>query len=73
MGKIVRRKMAGMEPVMEWSAGDPASVQEAQELLRREIDDGFTAVHSQDGRNEPVTELPVDAELIILTTAMGGG
>lgn len=73
MGKIVRRKMTGMEPVLEWSADDPASLQAAQERLRREIDDGFTAVHSHDGRNEPVTELPEDAELIILTTAMGGG
>lgn len=62
-----------MEPVMEWSADDPASVREAAELILRETDDGFTAVHSHDGRNEPVTELPEDAELIILTTAMGGG
>ena len=73
MGKIVRRKRAGMDPVMEWSADDPSSVQAAQECLRREIEDGFMAVHSYDGKNEPVTDLPEDAELIILTTAMGGG
>ncbi len=73
MGKIVRRLMTEYEPVAEWSADDPASYQAAQEILRKEIDNGFTAVESKDGRNEPVTELPQDAELVILTTAMGGG
>lgn len=73
MGKIVRRLISEMQPVAEWSADDPASVEAAQEVLRREIDAGFTAVAHTAGHNEPVTELPQDAEMIILTTAMGGG
>ena len=73
MGKIVRRTMTEYEPVIEWSADDDASFAEAEEVFKREVDAGFNAVHSSDGRNEPVTELPKDADLIILTTAMGGG
>lgn len=73
MGKIVRRLMTEYQDVAEWSADDPGSYEAAQEILRKEIDAGFTAVESRDGRNEPVTELPQDAELVILTTAMGGG
>jgi len=73
MGKIVRRLLSEYQPVIEWSADDPASYAAAQKVLRDGLDDGFTAVESRDGRNEPVTELPRDAELVILTTAMGGG
>lgn len=73
MGKIVRRLMTEMQPVAEWSADDPASYEAAQAILRKEIDAGFTAVAHSQGRNEPVTELPQDAEMVILTTAMGGG
>lgn len=73
MGKIVRRLMTEYEPVIEWSADDPSSFAEAQEVFRREIDAGYNAVHSSEGHNEPVMELPKDADLIILTTAMGGG
>lgn len=73
MGKIVRRLMMEMQPVIEWSADDEESFAAAQQVLRDEMDAGYIAVHSSEGRNEPVTELPRDAELVILTTAMGGG
>ena len=73
MGKIVRRTMEEYEPVIEWSADDAGSFEAAEKVFRDELEAGFTAVHSSDGRNEPVTELPQDADLIIITTAMGGG
>ena len=73
MGKIVRRLMTEYQPVTEWSADDPGSYEAAQKLLRDELEAGYTAVESRDGSNEPVTELPRDAELVILITAMGGG
>jgi hypothetical protein len=73
MGKIVRRLMNGYEDVAEWSSDDPASYEAAQATLKREIDHGYEAVSQVDGRNEPVHDLPQDAELVILTTAMGGG
>jgi hypothetical protein len=73
MGKIVRRTLGGDETVVEWSASDPDSVREASEALQREIDAGYVAVQGGEGRNEPVAELPADADLIILTMPMGGG
>ncbi len=73
MGKIVRRMMTGYEDVAEWTPGDPASYQAAQETLRHEMESGYNAVIQVNGRNEPVHELPEDAEQVILVTAMGAG
>ena len=71
MGVLLRRVLDGHERVAEWSADDEASIEEARQLLRQELDAGYIAVPG-DG-NEPVTELPVDAEAVILTMPMGGG
>ena len=38
-----------------------------------ELEAGYVAVEGGEGRNEPVDELPADAELVILTMPMGGG
>jgi hypothetical protein len=73
MGKIVRRTLGGDEVVEEWSADDPDSVRRASDALRREVDAGYVAVQGGEGRNEPVDDLPPDADLVILTMPMGGG
>jgi hypothetical protein len=73
MGKLLRRTLDGDETVAEWSADDPDSVHAAGEAMRREVDAGYMAVLGGDGRNEPVQELPADADLVILTMPMGGG
>ena len=73
MGKLVRRVLEGYQPVAEWSADDPASIERAQSRLRDELDAGYTAVRADGDENDPVTELPVDADTIILTMPMGGG
>jgi hypothetical protein len=41
--------------------------------MTREVDAGYVAMHGGEGRNEPVSELPPDAEVVILTMPMGGG
>jgi hypothetical protein len=41
--------------------------------MRRELDAGYMAVEGGEGRNEPVDELPPDADVVILTMPMGGG
>ena len=71
MGVLLRRVLDGHERVAEWSADDEASMEEARRLLREELDAGYIAV-TGDG-TEPLTELPVDAESVILTMPMGGG
>jgi hypothetical protein len=73
MGKLLRRTLDGDETVAEWSADDRASVRAAEEAMRREVQAGYVAMQGGEGRNEPVRDLPPDAELVILTMPMGGG
>lgn len=71
MGVLLRRVLTGHEQVAEWSPDDAASLDAARRLLKRELDAGYMAVRGED--NEPLTELPADAEVVILTMPMGGG
>lgn len=73
MGKLVRRTLDGDSMLLEWSADDAASVRAAAEAMHREVDAGYVAVRGGEGRNEPVDELPPDADVVILTMPMGGG
>jgi len=73
MGVLLRRVLTGHERVAEWSPDDAASLDAARRLLKRELDAGYMAVRSEDNDNEPLTELPADAEVVILTMPMGGG
>jgi hypothetical protein len=73
MGKLVRRTVEGDSTLLEWSADDPESVRAATEAMRSEMQDGYMAVLGGEGRNEPVDELPPDADVVILTMPMGGG
>jgi hypothetical protein len=73
MGVLKRRVLTGHETLAEWSPDDPASLEAAQQLLQRELDAGYLAVRADDEDNEPVRELPADADVVILTMPMGGG
>jgi hypothetical protein len=73
MGVLLRRVLDGHERVAEWSPDDAASVDEARRLLERELDAGYMAVLAENDDNEPLTELPADADVVILTMPMGGG
>ncbi len=73
MGRLVRRVLDGYDAVAEWSPDDPSSFEAAQVRLRDELDAGYLAVRADGDDNQPVTELPPDADMIILTMPMGGG
>ena len=75
MGKIVRRVLDGYITLIEWSPSDPATVEAADVVFRREVEGGFMAVVEDDGvqSSEPVRSLPVDAERVVMTMPMGGG
>jgi hypothetical protein len=73
MGKLLRRTLGGDEVVAEWTPDDQGSLEAAEDALRREVQAGYVAVLGGDGRNEPVSELPADADVVILTMPMGGG
>jgi hypothetical protein len=73
MGKLLRRVLEGDQQVAEWSPDDPSSIEAAQLRLREELDAGYTAVVVDGPDNRPVTELPADADTVLLTMPMGGG
>ncbi len=73
MGTLVRRVLDGDHVLAEWSPADRDSYDAAAAVFDRELDGGYTAVRSDGETHEPVTSLPPDAELVILTSAMGGG
>ena len=73
MGVLLRRVLDGHEQVAEWSPDDQASVDEARRVMQREIEAGYTAVRGDGDDKQPVTELPPDADVVILTMPMGGG
>jgi hypothetical protein len=73
VGKLVRRTLNGDQPLAEWSASDLGSYEAAMAVFQRELDSGYSAVRAEGATHQAVTELPRDAELVILTTAMGGG
>lgn len=74
MSKLVRMDQTGHTTVAEWTAGDPAAVEAAVEAFRAELDRGYFAmVSTGPGHAEQVSELPADAELVILRLPISGG
>ena len=73
MGVLMRRVLTGHEKLAEWSPDDAASLEAARRVLRQETEAGYLAVRADGDDNEPVTELPPDADVVILTMPMGGG
>ena len=73
MGRLARRVVEEDEVVAEWTASDPASYEAAVAVFERELEAGYTAVRVEGAEHQPVTSLPADADLVLLTTAMGGG
>jgi hypothetical protein len=73
VGKLVRRVLDGEEVLAEWSPSAPGSYDAAADQFRRMLETGHTAARVDGPKFVSVTELPEDAELVIVTTAMGGG
>jgi hypothetical protein len=75
VGKLLRRTTEGDELLVEWTPADQASVAAAQAEYRRWLEQDYEAVQSDGVYYQPLTgdELPVDAEQVIVSTAMGGG
>jgi len=74
MARLIRMDRTGHTTVAEWTAADEASVEAAVRAFREELDAGYYAVVSQgEGRAEQVTDLPADAELVILRRPIAGG
>jgi hypothetical protein len=74
MARLIRMDRSGHTTVAEWTAADDAAVEAAARAFREELDAGYYAVVTQgEGRAEQVTELPLDADLVILRRPIAGG
>ena len=74
MARLIRMDNTGHTTLAEWSPADPASVESAAEALSEELDRGYYAVVNHgEGRATQVSELPLDAELVILRRPIAGG
>jgi hypothetical protein len=73
VGKLVRRVLDGQEVLAEWSSSEPGSYEAAAAVFKRALAGGHAAARVDGPTFESVTELPEDAELVVVTTAMGGG
>jgi hypothetical protein len=73
MGRLARRVLDADEQLAEWSEADPGSYDAAVAVFERLLAEGHTAVRVEGAEHRPVTTLPADADLVLVTTAMGGG
>jgi hypothetical protein len=65
---------SGHTTLAEWTVSDPGAVEAAVRAFREELDRGALATVPQGvGRAEQVTELPVDAELVVMRRPIAGG
>jgi threonine synthase len=61
------------EVLAAWSDSEPDSYEAAAKELERLLEEGHTAVRVEGAEHHRVTTLPEDADLVLVTTAMGGG
>jgi hypothetical protein len=74
MARLIRMDHTGHTTLAEWTAEDPEAVERAVAAFREQLDAGYYSVVTEGpGRARQVTELPVDAELVILRRPIAGG
>jgi hypothetical protein len=74
MARLIRMDHTGHTTLAEWTAGDTAAVEAAVAAFREQLDAGYYAVVSTgEGHAEQVSDLPQDAELVVLRRPIAGG
>jgi hypothetical protein len=74
MARLIRMDHTGHTTLAEWTAGDTGAIESAVAAFREQLDAGYYAVVSTgEGRAEQVSELPQDADLVILRRPIAGG
>jgi hypothetical protein len=74
MARLVRMDRTGHTTLAEWTAADDAAVEAAAAAFRKQLEAGYYAVVSEgEGRARQVSELPAEAELVILRRPIAGG
>jgi hypothetical protein len=74
MARLIRMDSSGHSTLAEWTAGDPEAIGRAVAEFRKELDAGYFALVTEgEGHARQVTELPLDADLVILRRPIAGG
>jgi hypothetical protein len=74
MAKLVRMDHSGHSTLAEWDATGAADFDSAVEAFRHELDRGYIGVVDHGGGNATqVTDLPREADLVILRRPIAGG
>jgi hypothetical protein len=74
MARLIRMDSTGHSTLAEWTAGDQDAIERAVTEFRRELDAGYYAIVTEgEGQARQVSELPLDAELVILRRPIAGG
>ena len=74
MSKLIRMDHTGHSTLAEWSGPGDAVFEDAVAAFRRELDEGYIGIVPEgDGRATQVSELPAEADLVILRRPIAGG
>ncbi len=74
MSRLIRMDHTGHSTLAEWTATDEEAIEAAVKAFRGELERGyFATVSTGEGHAEQVTELPIDADLVILRLPISGG
>ena len=74
MPRLIRMDHTGHSTLARWSAAEDTDFEAAVEAFRRELDAGYIGVVPEgEGRATQVTELPAEADLVIMRRPIAGG
>jgi len=74
VSKLVRMDHTGHSTLAEWTAPGDSDFEAAVEEFRRELDAGYIGVVPDGpGRATQVTELPAEADLVVMRRPIAGG
>ncbi len=74
MSRLIRMDHTGHSRLAEWTGEGDTGFEAAVEAFRRELDAGYIGVVPEgEGHATQVTELPAEAELVIMRRPIAGG
>ena len=74
MARLIRMDQTGHSTLTEWTATDQAAFERAVVEFRHGLDAGYIGVRSEgEGAATQVSELPREADLVILRRPIAGG
>jgi hypothetical protein len=74
MARLIRMDHSGHSTLAEWAGPGDTDFEAAVEAFRRELDAGYIGVVPEGpSRARQVTELPAEADLVIMRRPIAGG